>query len=78
MKRKLRREEVAQIESAYTREGDEGVLFLLVRLMGLRHTAHMRRNGASPATRIGNVWAEVHVLGHAEPAESAQAFRARD
>jgi hypothetical protein len=29
MKRKLTREEAAQVESAYTREGDEGVLFLL-------------------------------------------------
>jgi hypothetical protein len=38
VKRKLTREEAAQIESAYTREGDEGVLFLLVRLMGAEET----------------------------------------
>ena len=36
MKRKLTREEAAQVESVYAREGDEGVLLLLVRLMGLR------------------------------------------
>jgi hypothetical protein len=78
MKRKLTREEAAQIESAYTREGDEGVLFLLVRLMGLRKHSAYETQWSVTCDSIGNVWAEVNVLGHAEPAESAQALRTRD
>ena len=49
MKRKLTREEAAEVESAYAREGDEGVLFLLVRLMGGREGEPCARAGGDPA-----------------------------
>jgi len=57
MKRKLTREEAAQVESAYAREGDEGVLFLLVRLMGLRKHGEYETQWSVTYDAAGNAWA---------------------
>ena len=70
MKRKLTREEAAQVESAYAREGDEGVLLLLVRLMGLRGHGEYETQWSVTYDSAGNAWAEVNVLGYARPTEA--------
>jgi hypothetical protein len=69
MKRKLTREEAAEVEAAYTREGDEGVLFLLVRLMGLRKHGAYETQWSVTYDSARNARAEVNVLGRAKLAE---------